>query len=192
MDLVGAWLRQLLKAGTAATLVPAAMIAALVVVLVGAGGFGGLSAIGQVLTGPQVSRAEQLAARDGGGGGDVAPLAPADAPARSAPDVPRASGRSGARLPAREAQRPRRPAVEPSDPPTVRVPPAPVLTAPAPPPPPAAAAPTRRPTLKQRVQALGSKLKETVEDVGTTVREVVTALGETVERIIDPPPRLVR
>jgi len=190
MDLVGAWLRQLLKAGTAATLVPAAMVAALVVVLVGAGGFGGLPAIGQLLTGPQVSPAEQLAARDGTGGRDVAPLAPADARARSAPDVPRASRRSDARRPPREAQRPRRPAVEPRDPPIVRAPPAPVLTAPAPPPQPAA--PARRPTLKQRVQTLGSKLKETVEDVGTTVREIVTALGETVERIIDPPPRLAR
>jgi hypothetical protein len=191
MDLVGAWLRQLLKAGTAATLVPAAMIAALVVVLVGAGGFGGLAALGQLLTGPQVSRAEQLAATDGAGRPDIAPVAPADARA-AAPDVPPAVSRPDARRPVREVQPRRRAVIEPRDPPLVRVPPPPVLAVPAPPPPPAVAAPARPPTLKQRAQALGSKLREAVGDVGTAVREIVTALGETVERIIDPPPRLLR
>jgi hypothetical protein len=60
-----------------------------------------------------------------------------------------------------------------------------VLVLPAPPPPPAAA--PRRPTLKQRTQALGDKLKKTVGVVGTAVREIVEELGETLGRIIDPP-----
>ncbi|HEV2776054.1 MAG TPA: HAMP domain-containing protein, partial [Solirubrobacteraceae bacterium] len=60
MNLVGAWLRQLLQAGTAAALVPVAMVAALVVVLVGAGGFGGLGALGQLVGGPQIAPAVVL------------------------------------------------------------------------------------------------------------------------------------
>jgi hypothetical protein len=190
MDLVGAWLRQLLKAGTAVALVPAAMVAALVVVLVGAGGFGGLGALGQLLTGPQVSRAEKLASRDGAARRDLALVAPADA-RRSAPSDVRRASDVPARAPRPPREQPRRrAAVDPQDPPIVRPPPRPVFVAPAPAPAPPPAAP-RRPTLKDRTQALGSKLKETVGIVGTAVREIVEALGETVERIIDPPPRLV-
>jgi len=190
MDLVGAWLRQLLKAGTAAALVPTAMLAALVVVLVGTGGFGGLAAIGQLLTGPQVSRAEQLASRDGADRRDVAPVAPADA-RRSPPSEVERSSDAPARAPRRSAApQPRRPAIDPQDPPIVRPPPRAVLGPPAPAAQPAAAAP-RRPTTKERAQALGSKLKETLGAVGTAVREIVEALGETVERIVEPPPRLV-
>jgi len=180
MDLVGAWLRQLFKAGTAAALVPAAMLAALVAVLVGAGGFGGLGAIGQLLTGPQVSRAEQLAARDGAGARDVAPVAPADA--RDAPPAvgpPSSSTPAGTPRTPAAPQRPRRPAIDPRDPPTVRAPPAPVLAPPAPPPPPLVA--RRRPTLKEHAQVLGAKLKETVEDVGTAVREIVVELVQTLD-----------
>ena len=79
MDLVGAWLRQLLKAGTAAAIVPAAMVAALVVVIVGAGGFGGLGSLSQLVAGPQILPIEVAAAREpracaavAGGGGGVA------------------------------------------------------------------------------------------------------------------------
>jgi len=190
MNLVGAWLRQLLKAGTAAALVPTAIVAALVVVLVGTGGFGGLAAIGQLLTGPQVSRAEQVASSDGADRRDVAPVAPADARRSPPPDVQRSSD-APARTPRRRTAPPqRRAAVDPQDPPIVRPPPRAVFAPPVPVSPPAAAAP-RRPTLKQRAQALGSKLKETVGVVGTAVREIVEALGKTVERIIEPPPRLV-
>ncbi|HWC26576.1 MAG TPA: hypothetical protein VG474_08340, partial [Solirubrobacteraceae bacterium] len=77
MDLVGAWLRQLFRAGTAAALVPTALVAALVVVLVGAGGFGGLGSLGQLVTGPEVSPAERAAAGDEEQGGDPAPRSPA-------------------------------------------------------------------------------------------------------------------
>ena len=183
MDLVGAWLRQLLKAGTAAALVPTAMIAALVVVLIGAGGFGGLGSLSQLVTGPQVSPAERLASAGPGDGGDVAPVAPADAqpsPGSSAP----AGARAGPRPPA-TAPRRRWPAIDPQDPARVRGPPRLVLPAPAPPPPPPATA-ARPPTLKERTQVLGGKLKETVGNVGTAVQEIVEEVGKTLGRIVNP------
>jgi len=49
MDLVGAWLRQLLRAGTAAAIVPVALLAALLVIALGSGGLGGLGSLGEVL-----------------------------------------------------------------------------------------------------------------------------------------------
>ena len=93
MDLVGAWLRQLMTAGTAAALVPVAMVAALAVVLVGAGGFGGLGALGQLVTGPQVTPAEATVAR---GAGRAAAAAARSRPSRR--PWP-ASRRSGGRRP---------------------------------------------------------------------------------------------
>ena len=101
MDLVGAWLRQLLQAGTAAALVPAAMVAALVVVLIGAGGFGGLDSLGQLVSGPQVTPAERLASRDRPGGRrDVAPLAP---PGADVDRLPRAAAPARSDAAARDA-----------------------------------------------------------------------------------------
>ena len=107
MDLVGAWLRQLLQAGTAAALVPAAMVAALAVVLVGAGGFGGLGAIGQLVAGPQISPAEEQARAGTGTSGRVRDLAPV-APALAS-----------------ESPAPRRPAARTTPPPVVVAPPPP-------------------------------------------------------------------
>jgi hypothetical protein len=189
MNLVGAWLRQLLKAGTAAALVPAAMLAALVVVLVGAGGFGGLGSLGQLLTGPQVSPAERLASNGSSDGRDVAPVAPAVA-AESERPVPRAAAPpSTERTPPPAATRPPPVAVDPSPrPPVVRPPRPPVVVPPpadaAPPPP---AAPARPPTVKERTQVLGTKLKDTLTDVGTAVEDIVDALGQTLGRIVNPP-----
>lgn len=189
MDLVGAWLRQLLNAGTAAALVPAAMVGALVVVLIGAGGVGGLGSLGQLLSGPQVTPAERVASRDPGSGRDVAPVAPADADA----DEPRRSGAQGARRrsarPPAAADAPRGPALDPGAAPTVRPPLPPVIEPPPPPPPPPPATP-RQPTLKERTQVLEDKLTETVGDVGTAVQEIVDGLEQTLGRIVDPPPRL--
>jgi hypothetical protein len=184
MDLVGAWLRQLLKAGTAAALVPAAMIAALVVVLIGAGGFGGLDALGQLVSGPQVTPAERLAFTDRSEGADVAPVAPADAQSPQRPTAPSASAPPrGRRAPATSPLR-RAPAIDPQDPPKVRPPPPPVLPPPAPPPPPVVTA--RPPTLKERTRVLEEKLKETVGAVGTAVQEIVDNLGKTLGRIVNP------
>lgn len=189
MDLVGAWLRQLLKAGTAAALVPAAMVAALVVVLIGAGGFGGLGALGQLLTGPEVTPAERLASSDPSGGGDVAPVAPADPGELQRADAPaRTRPRSDAQpSPAPATPRPQRePAIDSREP-IVKPPPPPPLPPPPPPPPPPAAA--RQPTLKERTQVLGDKLKDTVGEVGTAVQDIVDGLGQGLGRIVNPPPR---
>jgi len=49
MDLVGAWLRRLLREGTAAAIVPVALLAALLVIALGSGGLGGLGSLGEVL-----------------------------------------------------------------------------------------------------------------------------------------------
>ena len=188
MDLVGAWLRQLVQAGTAAALVPAAIVAALAVVLVGAGGFGGLGALGQLVAGPQPSPAE-LRARGGEATSarvrDLAPVAPALAsespvartPAASPPPPPVV-----APTPPPPASPPRR--VTPPPPPPA--PPPPVAVAP-PPPPPAAAAPARRPTLEERTRRANEELKETVGELGTAVRQVVEGLGNALGRILAPP-----
>ena len=192
MDLVGAWLRQLLKAGTAAALVPAAMVAALVVVLIGAGGFGGLGSIRQLLTGPEVPPAEQVASSDAADGDTVAPVAPADErrAARRA-----ARGGSSARdavpaAPPAQPERRRPPAVDPGAPPIVRPPPPPVvdpLPPPPPPPPPPAATPP--PTLEDRVQVLAQKLNGAVGDVSTVLEAIVEELVQTLRRIVTAPPR---
>lgn len=185
MDLVGAWLRQLLKAGTAAALVPAFLVAALVVVLVGAGGFGGLGSLGQLLSGPQVTPAERLAARDPADRRDVAPVAPADADEPPASDAPvRSSAARAPRPPVAKRTRPR-PAIVAQGPRVARPPQPPVVAPPPAPPPPAAA---RRPTSKERAQVLAEKLKDTVGDVGTAVQRIVDGLAQTL-RIVDPPAR---
>ncbi len=187
MDLVGAWLRQLLRAGTAAALVPVAIVASLAVVLVGGGGFGGLGALGQLVTGPQVTPAEATVARSAGpsrsGGVDIAPVAPAlagESPDRRAPAVAAPPPPPPAPPPP-----PPPPAAPPPPPPPVAPPP--VVTAP-PPPPPAAVAPTRPPTLKERTDNLKEGLKETVGKVGTAVGQIVEGLGGALSDLLDPPP----
>ena len=76
MDLIGAWLRQLLQAGTAAALVPVAMVAALVVVLIGA---------------DELAEREARVGEGSSGVRDVAPVAPAVASESRVPRRPAAS-----------------------------------------------------------------------------------------------------
>ena len=103
MDLVGAWLRQLLRAGTAAAIVPVALLAALLVIALGSGGLGGLGSLGQLVAGPAVpeidatrpSAAENVR---------VAPAAPG-ASDRARARVPASTGRgSGGRAPGPRAE----------------------------------------------------------------------------------------
>ena len=189
MDLVGAWLRQLLRAGTAAALVPSAIVAALVVVVIGAGGLGGLGSLGQLVSGPQVSPAERESAAARAGARDVAPVSPAVAsesrrgreraaraaqPAAAGPVAPRPGGSDG---PSSAIDPGRRPTGRPA-----------TATLPDPVDDRQAARPPRPPTVKERAQVLGEKLHETVEDVVTVVREIVDGLGKTLGRITPQPP----
>ena len=189
MDLVGAWLRQLLQAGTAAALVPAAMVAALVVVLVGAGGFGGLGALGQLVGGPQISPAQLRAVAGAGtssGAADLAPVAPAlasESPARRRATVsPPSRPPVVSPTPPAPPSRPR-----PLPPPPPAAPPAPPVVTP-PPPPAAAAQPARPPTLAERGENLEEGLKETVDEVGTALEQIVTGLGNVLNRVLGPGP----
>ncbi len=85
---MGAWLRQLLRAGTAAAIVPVAMVAALVVVLVGAGGFGGLSSLRQLVIGPAIPPAVAAAVPRPDDVGQIAPPAPRPERPRVTPASP--------------------------------------------------------------------------------------------------------
>jgi hypothetical protein len=185
MDLVGAWLRQLLRAGTAAAIVPTAMVAALVIVLVGAGGFGGLRSLRQIVAGPEVSPGRTAGPRPG----DVAPIAPAPArpPAGRRVAPPRAPAAAVRRV------------VPPTPAPPARVtppPPAPPVVAPPPPPPPPAAAVTpppvpeqvatpERPALEQTTQNLVDGVDGTLDTVGELLVTIIRRLG----RLLPPPRR---
>ena len=193
MDLVGAWLRQLLRAGTAAALVPVAMVAALAAVVIGAGGLGGLGSLGQLVSGPAVSPAERDAAGDRAGGRDVAPVSPAvssESARRREPAVAETRARPAPVAPAqpvapRPAPQTDRPTVDPGRGPTGRaLPPA----IPDPPDTQRPAGPSRPPTTKERAQVLGEKLHETVGEVGTVVQVIVDGLAKTLGRIAPPPP----
>jgi len=185
MGLVGVWLRQLLRAGTAAAIVPVAMLAALVVVLVG-GGLGGLGSLGQLVSGPEISPAERVADAAAAGGelADV-PAPAALARVSSAPSGAGASKRStGARVFAGRDDRTR---LLPLPPPPPRPPPTPppgvTPSAPAVP----AAAPPRRPTLDHGARKLVDEVNEAVGEVGTLVREVIIVLQQTVQLLTGPP-----
>ena len=192
MDLVGAWLRQLLRAGTAAALVPAAIVGALVVVVVGAGGLGGLGSLGQLVSGPQVSPAERDGFGGPGSGRDVAPVSPgvasesvrrAPRTERSAPPRPASPGT--AVPPSRERPANRTARVNPGRRATGRpvIPTIPDRDDEARP-----SGAARPPTSKERAQVLGQKLYETVGDVGTVVQEIVEGLSQTLGRIAPAPP----
>jgi hypothetical protein len=185
MDFVGAWLRQLLRAGTAAALVPIAMVASLAVVLAGAGGLGGLGSLGQIVTGPAISPAQrEVAAIGTAPKGELAIVAPptiaaaprpAAQPQRRAPSAPPAPQRTvsppGQVVPPAPA-----PAVV--TPPPAPVPVAPPAGAAAPPPP----APK---TAKQKTQAVVQQLGDTVHSVVVIVGNVITVNG----LLGGPPPR---
>ncbi|MEA2386705.1 MAG: hypothetical protein QOJ22_879, partial [Thermoleophilaceae bacterium] len=55
MDLVRSWLGQALRATAAAVVVPVAILLALSLSAVGGSGLGGLGALAQVVSGPQVA-----------------------------------------------------------------------------------------------------------------------------------------
>jgi outer membrane biosynthesis protein TonB len=187
MDLVGAWLRQLLKAGTAAALVPVAMVAALAVVLVGTGGFGGVKSLSQLVAGPQIAPADLVASADP----DLAPVAPAVA-SESKPKPARAVRRKPV------VPRVVRPAPVPVTPPAApRAPVTPTPKPPAAPPPPASTptptptptpAPSQQPTLKQATTNIVDGLKETVGGVGTVVGQIIEGTGQALVQLLGPKP----
>jgi outer membrane biosynthesis protein TonB len=181
MDLVGAWLRQLLRAGTAAAIVPVAMVAALAIVLVSAGGFGGLGSLRQAVAGPEIPPAQVATAAEAP---NVAPPArrPRPAPAATASRAP---------APTRAVAPP-----PPPPPPTVVAPPpAPppvVVKPPPPPPPPPPPAPAPEPVATPAKPALEQTTQRLVDGVdGTlnTVGELLVALIDRLGRLLPPPQR---
>jgi hypothetical protein len=186
MDLVGAWLRQLLGAGTAAAIVPVAMLAALAVVLGAAGGFGGLGSLGQLIAGPKVSPTEQAAARQPQGTDG----------ARVAPPTIVASRTPAARKPRRTSRRQGRRAQPPRTRPLARLPPiaAPLVgvARPAPAPPhslPTSPRPAARPAPKDRTRPVTDLLDRAIGDVRAVVGKVIDRLAQTVGNVIGPPPQ---
>jgi len=191
MDLVGAWLRQLLRAGTAAAIVPVALVAALLVIALGSGGLGGLGSLGQLVAGPAVPEID-AASPSVAENVRVAPAAPGGsdrARARVAASTGRASGgRAPASAPGRRAE-PRSGTqiaptpgssgvTAPSAPSAPSAPVAPPLAAgtssPPPPPPPPAAGTQRPPELGA---VLGSTVNGVVGGVQTLIDELGQALG---------------
>jgi len=181
MDLVGAWLRQLLRAGTAAAIVPVALLAALLVIALGSGGLGGLGSLGQLVAGPAVpeidatrpSAAENVR---------VAPAAPG-ASDRARARVPASTGRgSGGRAPGPRAEQasgrqiaPRAGSssvTAPSAPDAPRL--APGASPPPPPPPPPSGGTQRSPGLGE---VLGSTVNGVVVGVETLIDQLSRALG---------------
>jgi outer membrane biosynthesis protein TonB len=184
MDLVGAWLRQLLRAGTAAALVPAAMVAALVIILLGTGGVGGLTSLRQVVAGPEV--AAQVAST-----GSEAPAVAGQARRRPAPRVVTTTARR-APVPTPQVTPPPPvapppvappPAAPPPPPPPPAPPPPP--SAPAPPPPPENVATPEKPALEQTAQNLVNGVDGTLNTVG----ELLVALIDRLGRLLPPPQR---
>ncbi|MEA2219439.1 MAG: hypothetical protein QOJ35_2065 [Solirubrobacteraceae bacterium] len=188
MELVGAWLRQLWRAGTAAAIVPIAIVAALVVAVAGAGGPGGLGSLGQLVTGPDVSPLPTdvpHAVREGARVRDLALVAPPTfvAAVRPAPAAAAGRARAPATAPAPQRVLPRRP--RPARNPPVGA----VHRPPPPPPPPVAPAPRPAPpTARDRAQALVGGLGQAVDDVGSVVGEVIGNLGEAAGGILGGPP----
>lgn len=186
MDFVGSWIRQLVKAGTAAALVPAAMVSALVVVVVGTGGLGGIGSLAQLVTGPQISTAERARAAAPADADEVAIVAPptivAAAPAVRSDPVPRAP-RATRPGPDRSAPSPA-PAPAPGAPPAA-VPPAAAVPVDRPQP---ASPPAAPPTVSERTGPLVEELGATVEEVVVVLEKIIEGLGQIVDRILNGPP----
>jgi hypothetical protein len=183
MDLVGAWLRQLLRAGTAAAIVPVALIAGLVVVLVTAGGFGGIGALRQVVSGPEIPSSQLATA--GPQAPDVAP--PARRPARRAAAQPARRPVAPQRVTPPPAPPVAPPAVAPPPPPPPPPPPAPVA-----PPPPVAPPAAREPVATPQKSALEKTTQTVVDGVDNTldtVGELLVALIDRLKRALPPPKR---
>jgi len=189
MDLVGAWLRQLLRAGTAAALVPVALLGALLVIAVGSGGLGGFDSLGQLVAGPAVPEMDA----DGPSATEnphVAPVAPGgrDVATGRAPPASRAGASAGAAAPAPAASAPQQRSGQ-------RIAPAPGSSSAVAPPAPVASplesvtSPALEPTpppAQQRPPQLG-------EVVGATVNNVVigaqTLLDNLSRALVVKPPR---
>jgi hypothetical protein len=200
MSLPKVWTRQLYEAWGVALLVPAAVIAALLVLALG-GGFGGLGALGQLVSGPAVPAGSALSAavtpgvRGGHRGAGLLPVVPAAPLARrhvtasavvsgrtSAPPV---QGGTGVSSPARGrtgsgiGSGGRSAAPPPVKPPPSSTPPAPTPT-------PTPTAPL--PALVNQVVAVGvsvtSKLPGPLGQLGTGVLQ---SLGQTLDSLLTPP-----
>jgi hypothetical protein len=198
MSLARDWTRQLYGAWGAALLAPVTMIAALAVLAFG-GGFGGLSALGQLFTGPGVPVSSQLpggpavpqtaasllpVVPTGGATGRAPTLLASSAPAGSRGAGSPGAGSRGSHGGGQHVGSGGRgtPAPVATPPPTQTQPPAPVSTPTAPPTsaPPAA-------TLVNKVLAVGeavtSKLPGPVGALGTGALQ---SLGETLSKLLPP------
>lgn len=181
MDLVGAWLRQLLRAGTAAAIVPVALVAALLVVALGSGGFGGLGSLGELVAGPSVPEldtAGSSAAEDA----RVARVAPGGsdrASVRPSASAPRAGGGGAAATAPSLQARPgtRRPIAPAPGSSRVTAPPLEVVTPPVAPrePPPTPVTPPAQP----QAPPLADVLSATVNGVVAVVQTLLDQLGQT-------------
>ena len=211
MTLARAWTRQLFGAWGVALLAPVTMIAALVVLALG-GGFGGLGALAQLVSGPAVPVASTVGSTVPGGSAKhrsaplvlpVVPAAPAPAPGvtRVAATTPAGAGRpGGGASPARGrsgggadqgvtpggghgAPSQTGPPSSGTGPPAAQPSPTP---SPAPTPPPAPVAPL--PALVNGVVGVGvsvtSKLPGALGTLGTGILQT---LGQTLDQILTPP-----
>jgi hypothetical protein len=198
MSLARAWRRQLYGASTAALIVPAAMLAALVVLALG-GGFGRVGVLGQIFAGPPALGA---GAGSGGGGGAVAasrslpvipPIAPASrtrssgrvirAGAAPSPGLNRGTGGAGVApivtgTPIRSA-----PAPTPAPGPPAR-PALPVSPSPSPPPEPSQ---PPQPTAVDKVVTVVTQVTQQVPaPLGPAAAQVVQAAGSVADRLLPP------
>jgi hypothetical protein len=201
MTLARVWTRQLYGASGVALLAPATMIAALAVLAL-SGGFGGLSALGQLLSGPAVpvGATPPDARATPGGATALLPVVPAvtarpgtaaGAPTRVAAGVP-AGGRPAAPAPAAGGGGQRVASSGPgatAPPPAAAPPSAPTHPAPTGPPatpaPPSVTAPVA--AIVNQVVAVGvsvtSKLPAPVAAIGTGALQ---SLGQTLNTLLAP------
>lgn len=190
MDLVGAWLRQLLRAGTAVAIVPVALLAALLVVVLGSGGLGGLGSLGQLVAGPAVPEMDVAGrAMEHVRPPPVAPGGGAAAPRRATAPPSRGGGRApvpalgtpgGSQQGAVRQIRPARPGssvVIGSARPEAPAPPVAVVA-----PPGSASAPTGPSRPPQLTEVLGTTVNNVVLGVQSLVSKLLQALG------LAPPP----
>jgi hypothetical protein len=175
---VQSWIRQALRASGVAILVPAAIVAAIAVSVVGGGG--SARSLGQVLSGPAVPPAEAaqppVAPRRDTEGSDPSVSARGEVAPRRAPSAAPAPQRTPAGA---VPVRPRRPA--PARPPASAAPaPAPAPSGPAPSAPPAPA-PAPHP-----IHDTGSQVAETVRPLPVAGPVAADAVQAVVD-LVDPP-----
>jgi hypothetical protein len=198
MTLARAWTRQLYGAGSVALLAPVTIIAALVVLAL-SGGFGGLGALGQLLSGPAVPVASSAVI--GGRSAPVTaapplPIVPASPVARhvTARPAPRLAPSAGSRAPASRARAHHAGRGQLVSTGHGSPAPSPVHRQPAPPappvsPPPTAPAPGPVASIVNQVVAVGVSVTNTLPaplaGLGTGVLE---SLGQTLDGLLAPQP----